>query len=110
MRLVGLGRWLRWSSRWTGKAEDSRQEHGAINATVRRVAVVAAFFPGRALCLEQSAAIHLLLRRRGIPVTLRLAVKPYPFSAHAWVELRGRPVNELEEAVRGFVLLPELGG
>jgi hypothetical protein len=69
----------------------------------RRLAMAAVFYPGRARCLEQSLALYVLLRRRGLPAELRLGVQPYPFTAHAWVELEGRPVNEQPEVVRQFV-------
>ncbi len=72
------------------------------------VAVAAAFFPGRAVCLEQSLALYLLLRRRGVPAELRLGVQAYPFYAHAWVELDGEPVNEDRETVDKFRALPEV--
>lgn len=77
-----------------------------LTAMSHRVAVVAAFFPGRALCLEQSTALWLLLRGRGIDADLRLGVQPYPWGAHAWVEHRGEPVNERPEFTRNFVPLP----
>ncbi|HEV2147948.1 MAG TPA: lasso peptide biosynthesis B2 protein [Longimicrobiaceae bacterium] len=73
-----------------------------------RVAVAAAFFPGRAVCLEQSLALYILLRRRGVPAELRLGVQVYPFHAHAWVELHGEPVNEHPETVARFRALPEV--
>jgi transglutaminase-like putative cysteine protease len=72
------------------------------------VAVAAAFFPGRAVCLEQSLALYLLLRGRGVPAELRLGVQVYPFYAHAWVELHGEPVNEDRETVEKFRMLPEV--
>jgi transglutaminase-like putative cysteine protease len=72
------------------------------------VALAAAFFPGRAVCLEQSLALFVLLRRRGVPAALRLGVQAYPFYAHAWVELDGEPVNEDREVVEKFRALPEL--
>jgi hypothetical protein len=62
--------------------------------TAHRVALAAAFYPRRALCLEQSLALYVLLRRRGVPAVLRLGVQPRPFYAHAWVEAFGQPVNE----------------
>jgi transglutaminase-like putative cysteine protease len=65
--------------------------------------MAAVFYPGRARCLEQSLALYVLLRRRGVPVRLRLGVQPYPFNAHAWVELNGAPLNERVETVRQFV-------
>src|SRR5687768_4341049 len=81
-----------------------RQADVALIAEVcRRLAMAAVFYPGRARCLEQSLALYVLLRRRGLPVELRLGVQPYPFTAHAWVELEGRPVNEQPEVISQFV-------
>lgn len=74
--------------------------------TALRVAIAGAFFPGRAVCLEQSLALYLLLRRRGVPAELRLGVTPSPFHAHAWVELHGEPVNEDAETVAKFLPMP----
>ncbi|MBB4638475.1 lasso peptide biosynthesis B2 protein [Longimicrobium terrae] len=74
--------------------------------TAHRVAVAGAFFPGRAVCLEQSLSLYLLLRRRGVPAELRLGVTPSPFHAHAWVELHGEPVNEDAETVAKFLPMP----
>lgn len=79
-----------------------------VERTAYRVAVAAAFFPGRAVCLEQSLALYVLLRRRGVPAELRLGVQVYPFYAHAWVELDGEPVNEDAERVQKFRALPEV--
>jgi len=79
-----------------------------VERTAYRVAVAAAFFPGRAVCLEQSLALYVLLRRRGVPAELRLGVQVYPFYAHAWVELDGKPVNEDPERIQKFRALPEV--
>jgi hypothetical protein len=79
-----------------------------LSGTVRAVAKAGAFFPGRAICLEQSLTLYLLLRHRGVPAELRIGVQPYPFHAHAWVECDGEPINEVREVVNKFVLLPEL--
>jgi hypothetical protein len=74
------------------------------------VAIAAAFYPGRAQCLEQSLALFLLLRRRAMPVELRIGVQPFPFTAHAWVEHNGRPVNEQEDFVTRLAPFPSIGG
>lgn len=76
--------------------------------TATRVATAAAFFPGRARCLEQSIVLQYLLRRRGIAAALRLGMEPRRPIAHAWVEVGGNPVNEGRETVRKVVPLPEL--
>lgn len=73
------------------------------------IATAAAFYPGRARCLEQSMVLYLVLRRRGAPAALRIGVQPYGFLAHAWVELDGRPVNELGETIRALVAFPTIG-
>jgi hypothetical protein len=33
---------------------------------------------------------------------LRLGVQPYPFSAHAWVELDGEPVGDSPDSIALF--------
>lgn len=71
----------------------------------RRVAMAAAFLPIRAICIEQSLALLLLLRRRRVAATLKLGVRPYPFLAHAWLECCGEPINEPPELIRSVVSL-----
>ena len=77
-----------------------------IAVVMQRVVAAAVLYPGRARCLEQSLACYLLLNRRGWAVQLRMGVQPYPFSAHAWLELNGRPLTETAETVSGFAMLP----
>lgn len=67
-----------------------------------RVAMAAALYPGRAECLERSLLLFWYLRRRGVDVRFRMGIQMYPFTAHAWVELCGRPVNDVPEHVRRF--------
>jgi transglutaminase-like putative cysteine protease len=79
----------------------------AVEPFVRQVATAAAFFPGRALCLEQSLTLVSLLRRAGIDARLRFGVQPYPFAAHAWVEYKGSPLGERGERLNRFIAFPE---
>lgn len=106
LKLAGFGRTFAAASRLVRGRGSASVTPGVLAEAVRRVALVAAFYPGRALCLEQSLTLWLLLRRRGIDADLRLGVQPYPFGAHAWVEHRGEPVNENPEFVRTFTILP----
>lgn len=46
------------------------------------------------LCLQRSAATTCLLRSFGIPARMILGVQQTPFRAHAWVEAKGRVVND----------------
>lgn len=106
---LGFGRLFAVASRQLRGRAAAEAPAAVLRETARRVALVAAFFPGRALCLEQSLALWTLLRRRGIEADLRLGVQPYPFGAHAWVEHRGEPVNERPEFVGSFLTLPSFG-
>ncbi|MHB8753385.1 MAG: lasso peptide biosynthesis B2 protein [Candidatus Acidiferrales bacterium] len=53
----------------------------------------------RGNCLSKSITLWWLLRRRGIPVRLRLGARRTvdQFEAHAWVEMNGRVVNDSED-------------
>jgi hypothetical protein len=75
----------------------------AAGIVTRRVATAAAFYPGRAECLEQALALYALLRRRGIAAQLRLGVRPHRFAAHAWVEYGHEPLDEVVENLRDLV-------
>jgi transglutaminase superfamily protein len=78
----------------------------AVKACEYIVAMAAAFYPGRALCLEQSLVLYYLLRRRGIAVKYCQGVQFYPFAAHAWIEYRGEPITDVAEHVTLFTRLP----
>jgi transglutaminase-like putative cysteine protease len=80
-----------------------------VGEVARRVSLAAAFYPRRALCLEQSLALYLLLRRRGIAAELRLGAQPRPFYAHAWVEVDGQPVAEQGDLPLNLTMFPTLG-
>jgi hypothetical protein len=90
----------------------ARREGGApaertcIPLVVHHVDLAAAFFPGRARCLERSLALHVCLGWCGVQTTVRLGVQPYPFTAHAWVELDGEPVGDSKDCVALFRPLP----
>lgn len=107
LRLAGFSRTLAWVTRVAPRLA-RRSPRGTAEDIVRSVAVAAAFFPGRAICLEQSVAGYLLLRRWGHDVALRVGVQPYPFRAHAWVELDGRPLLENDDELVKFVAFPEV--
>lgn len=106
LKARGFGPSVHLARRLGERAAGARLPAEEVERTAYRVAVAAAFFPGRAVCLEQSLALYVLLRRRGVPAELRLGVQVHPFHAHAWVELDGEPLNEDPEAVRRFRPLP----
>ncbi len=114
LKLAGFGRTTQWARRMAavgGPGKEGRRALAGHSETAERaarsVAVAAAFFPGRAICLEQSIALYVLLRRRAVAAMLRIGVQPYPFKAHAWVEVDGQPVFENADDLVKFVPFPD---
>lgn len=103
LKLLGFNRTLRIAGRLAGRRPARPDAESIAKKVCRRVAMASVFYPGRGRCLEQAIALYVLLRRRGVPAELRLGVQPYPFNAHAWVELNGVALNEEAEIVRQFV-------
>jgi hypothetical protein len=110
LKARGFGRSVARARRLAARGSGPGLTPAEVERTAYHVAVAGAFFPGRAVCLEQSLALYVLLRRRGVPAELRLGVQPRPFYAHAWVELHGEPVNEDREVVAKFRTLAEPAG
>lgn len=50
------------------------------------------YYRRRRDCLPRALTACLLLWRGGVPATLHIGVKRYPFGAHAWVEYNGQRV------------------
>lgn len=104
LRVLGLRRSLRLADRVSRRARRSAEPSGDfLGNVVRKVDTAAAFFPGRALCLEQSLTLYICLRRAGVPVELRIGAQPYPFAAHAWVQYRDQLVGSSYDDVSKFV-------
>jgi hypothetical protein len=90
-------------ARTTGVLSPDHDDARLIAETTHAVATAAAFFPGRALCLEQSLTLYYHLRRLGIGVDLRLGVRHTPFAAHAWIEYQGAPLHEQRDDLNQVV-------
>jgi hypothetical protein len=106
LRVLGFARTLRMA-RWLARAQETPDAEQLISAALHNIVIATAFYPGRSKCLEQALALFVLLRRRGAPVNVRLGVQPYPFYAHAWLELHGQPITESPEVIARFALLPD---
>lgn len=72
----------------------------------RLVSVAAAWYPGRALCLERSLVLYQRLCRAGAQAEIRLGVQAVPFASHAWVERHGTPLNDVLEHTEQFTPVP----
>lgn len=60
---------------------------------------------GRYTCLQKSAVLWRLLRREGLAAELRLGVRRVEQASefHAWVELDGRVLNDVQSVREDFV-------
>jgi hypothetical protein len=109
LRARGLSWTLRTIEQRTGQmafASAAAADDNYVAATSSRVALAAALFPGRALCLERSLTLLYFLRRAGLPAALRFGVHVHPFSAHAWIELFGQAVDEPADMLASMTHLP----
>ena len=99
----GFGRTMGWIRRYVERVLVAPAADDALVARCEyAVAMAAALYPGRAACLERSLVLYWWLRRAGVPVQFRMGAQLYPFLAHAWVEYRGRVVNDVAEHVKLF--------
>ena len=95
--VLGFPRTYRFTRWWSGAARaaasSSHRRHVAL--TMEAVRTATRYYWRRRLdCLPRALTIHLLLRRRGVPATLHIGVKRYPFGAHAWVECLGDVLDD----------------
>jgi Transglutaminase-like superfamily/Coenzyme PQQ synthesis protein D (PqqD) len=97
LMIFGFGRTVRWYRQQATAATAIAANDPVVEQIVHRVSAAASLFPGRAFCLERSLILHRELRRRGVDSRVRFGVFPYPFFAHAWVEVGGRPISEIDE-------------
>jgi len=60
------------------------------------------YYPKKAMCLQHSAVVTWLLRRRGVPAEMVLAACEYLPEAHAWVEVDGEVVNDSSQVKESY--------
>lgn len=66
------------------------------------------YYPKKAMCLQHSAVVTCLLRRRGVPAEMVLAAQEFPPKAHAWAEVAGRVVNDNDSVKNEYLTLRRL--
>jgi hypothetical protein len=77
----------------------------AMRKTAQQVQEAALYYRPGARCLPQAVAIARLLRGQGEPVTLVIAVRRFPFAAHAWVECNERVLTDRQDVRLEFIPL-----
>ena len=66
------------------------------------------YYPKKAMCLQHSAVVTCLLRRRGVPAEMVLAAQDFPPKAHAWAEVAGEVVNDQSSVKSQYSVLKRL--
>lgn len=64
------------------------------------------WYPKRVRCLQRSVVQTCLLRSCGTSAEMVMGAQKFPFKAHAWTEVDGRPINERRD-VRSVYLVWE---
>ena len=66
------------------------------------------YYPKKAMCLQHSAVVTCLLRRRGVPAEMVLAAQDFPPKAHAWAEVAGQVINDHSSVKSQYSVLKRL--
>lgn len=82
----------------------------AMQSLAEAVNIAARHTPFPATCLTRSLLLDWLLQRRGVTSDLRIGVRltEGALDAHAWVEYKGIPVNDLPYVASQFASFGEL--
>jgi prolyl oligopeptidase len=56
-------------------------------------------------CVQRSAVVTRLLRRRGVPAQMLIGCHPTPFRGHAWVEVGGNVICDRLDGLEHFLIL-----
>jgi len=93
LKLGGFQRLIRKVEHWpialphTTSREICRRVRGMVDRAQM-------YYPKKAMCLQHSAVVTCLLRRRGVPAQMVLAAQDFPPKAHAWAEVAGEVVSD----------------
>jgi hypothetical protein len=80
----------------------NRAPYDAVSLVRVAVRDACVFYPKRALCLQRSAVVTRMLRRRGVNAELVIGYQPVPVKFHAWVEVTGRIVWDHLDGIEYF--------
>lgn len=96
LRLRGFRVLIERVERWPTAKRDSNDPEicRRVRAMVDRAQM---YYPKKAMCLQHSAVVTCLLRRRGVPAEMVLAAQEFPVRLHAWSEVGGYVVNDRQD-------------
>jgi len=93
LKFGGFQRLIRRVARWP-IAEPRTADRDLCMRVRRMVDRAQMYYPKKAMCLQHSAVVTCLLRRRGVPAEMVLAAQTFPPKAHAWAEVAGDVVSD----------------
>jgi len=98
LRFIGLARMQARIGR-RDRPHETVVDPQSVAETSRMVAIAARYSPFPVTCLTRSLLLQWMLARAGTESELRLGVTlaESQLSAHAWVELRGVPINDVPD-------------
>jgi hypothetical protein len=97
--------WTRRAAAWRDREDDELRAE-RIGRTVWAVRLATRYYYRRRLdCLPRALTTYRLLRSQGVPASLCLGVKKYPFAAHAWVEVAGALIDDSRLRIDHYTLL-----
>jgi len=96
----------RWPQPCPRALTDEPARLARAKGVARIVTIAAGSGPVRATCLRRSLLLWWLLRRDGIETFVKVGVhrgENGALDAHAWVEYRGRPLNDTDDVADRFI-------
>ena len=93
LKFAGFQSLIRKVEQWptTGPRTTDRAICRRVRGMVDRAQM---YYPKKAMCLQHSAVVTCLLRRRGVPAEMVLAAQEFPPKAHAWAEVMNQVVSD----------------
>jgi hypothetical protein len=101
IRILPFRRTAAWMSSAPGRVSEQANHEQLVNQCRWAVLTWADRVPWRAVCFQRGLALHVMLRRRGIPSTLNYGVAhggAKGLRAHVWLSTNGRMVLGGEDA------------
>jgi len=104
LKFAGFQSLIRKVERWpTAEPRTTDREIcGHVRAMVDRAQM---YYPKKAMCLQHSAVVTCLLRRRGVPAEMVLGAQEFPPKGHAWAEVEGEVVNDKRSVKNNYLVL-----
>ena len=96
---------VRWTRVLRPRAAEAQEEMILEQTLASVVTATRLYYRRRKDCLPKSLTIYYLVRKQGIPAELCIGVKKFPFAGHAWVEYRGRVIDDFPKRVPLYTLL-----